>query len=265
MANLQAQKPGSFCWIELGTTDQHAAKDFYQKLFGWSSDDMPMGPNDFYTMFKLNGRDVGAAYTLRPDQQQRGVPVHWMLYIACEDVNASTKRAADLGGAVLMGPMDVFTAGRMAVLEDPTGGVFCLWQAKEHSGIVAHNEEGTLCWADLLTKDRDAAAEFYSKLFGWTIEKEDEKQHNYYHIKNGEDYIGGMPAPNQQLPGTTTHWSIYFQTANCEARTSHALQLGARTLAANVKHENVGELSIVQDPQGATFCLFQSARQVKAA
>lgn len=264
MPNVNDHKPGSFCWVELGTTDQQAAKQFYGHLFGWTANDMPMGPDEFYTMFKLNARDVAAAYKLRPGQLQMNVPPHWMLYIAVADVDTAAKRAADLGGTVIVAPFDVFTAGRMTVVQDPTGAIFSMWEAREHKGIQVQQEEGAFCWADLLTKDRDRAAEFYSALFGWTIEKEDESQHHYYHVKNGEEYIGGMPAPDQQLPGTTPHWSVYFQTANCEQQTAQAQSLGAKTLVANVKHENVGTLSIVLDPQGATFCLFQSARRATA-
>lgn len=183
-----------------------------------------------------------------------------MLYIAVAKADDAAKHAAELGGTVILPPFDVFTAGRMAVVQDPTGPIFSIWEAKEHHGIQVQREEAALSWADLLTKDRDRAAEFYSSLFGWTIEKEDESRHRYYHVKNGEEYIGGMPAPDQQLPGTTPHWSIYFQTADCEKKTAQAESLGAKMLAANVKHENVGTLSIAADPQGATFCLFQSAR-----
>lgn len=74
MPNVNDHKPGSFCWVELGTSDQQAAKHFYGQLFGWSAVDMPMGPDEFYTMFKLNGRDVAAAYKLRPGQVQMKVP-----------------------------------------------------------------------------------------------------------------------------------------------------------------------------------------------
>jgi uncharacterized protein len=261
MPTVNVHPPGSFCWIELGTTDQQAAKQLYGQLFGWTADDMPMGPDEFYTMFKLNGLEVAACYKLRPGQVQTGVPVYWMLYMAVADVDGSAKRASELGGTVLLPPFDVFTAGRMAVIQDPTGVVFSMWQAKEHIGLRLVHEEGALCWADLLTKDRDRAAEFYSALFGWTIEKEDESHHRYYHIKRGTEYVGGMPAPDQQLPGTTPHWSIYFQTANCEKKTALAQSLGAKPLVANMKRENVGTLSIVADPQGATFCLFESARK----
>ena len=74
MANITKHPAGSFCWIELSTTDQDAAKNFYTSLFGWGVVDSPMGPDDFYSMFKLDGRDTGAACTLRKEQRDEGVP-----------------------------------------------------------------------------------------------------------------------------------------------------------------------------------------------
>ena len=69
-------KTGSFCWLELGTTDQNAAKKFYTGLLGWSADDMPMGPDMIYTMFRLDGKDVGGGYRLMKDQVDNHVPPH---------------------------------------------------------------------------------------------------------------------------------------------------------------------------------------------
>jgi predicted enzyme related to lactoylglutathione lyase len=163
---------------------------------------------------------------------------------------------------VLKPPFDVFTAGRMAVVQDPAGAVFCIWQAKEHSGLLVHSEEGALCWADLLVQGREKAAGFYSALFGWKIEKEDENPaHGYYHIKNGEEFIGGMPPTEHTDPHLTPHWGIYFQTADCEAKTAQAKSLGASVYLPNLKMENVGTMSVVSDPQGAIFSIFQTARK----
>ena len=79
MANIESTKPGSFTWIELAASDQHAAKPFYTSLFGWTFEDSPMGPNEYYTMFQLEGRNVGAAFTLREEQNAMHVPPHWDL------------------------------------------------------------------------------------------------------------------------------------------------------------------------------------------
>src|SRR5579885_870186 len=113
MPNIEKHPAGSFCWIELGTTDQNAAKSFYSSVFGWEVNDFPMGPNEFYTMFKLEGRDAAACYTLRPDQKEHGVPAHWMIYVCVDNADESLNKAKDLGANVLAGPFDVYDFGRM--------------------------------------------------------------------------------------------------------------------------------------------------------
>lgn len=262
MPPIDVLKPGSFCWIELATTDQPAAKAFYQELFGWTMVDVPIGRDDFYTFFKLHDRDTGAGCTLRPEQRQLGIPPHWNLYIAVVDVDSSANKALELGANVLSPPFDVGGAGRMALVKDPTGAPFCLWQPNSQTATLVNNEEGAFCWADLMTSDRDRAAGFYAALFGWKIEKEDENSvHGYYHIKNGEDYIGGMQATEKTDPNITSHWQIYFQAEDCETKTAEAKSLGASVYLSNVRVENVGRLSVITDPQGAVFSIFQTMRQ----
>jgi uncharacterized protein len=258
MSHIDSHPPGFFCWIELATTDQPAAKSFYQSLFGWTPADMPMGPDDFYTIFQLEGRDAAAAYTLRPEQRSQGVPPHWMLYIMVASADDAAKRAADLGGTVLKDAFDVFDAGRMAVLQDPTGAVFTVWQPKRSQGIGIAHVDGTLCWADLSTPDPQRASKFYSDLFGWQIMSDDEDpEHNYLHIKNGEHFIGGIPPASYRQPNTPPHWLAYFNTSNCDAVASKATTLGAKLYLPPMTMENVGRFAVLADPQGAVFAIFQ--------
>jgi predicted enzyme related to lactoylglutathione lyase len=160
MPLINSHAPGSFCWIELGTTDQVAAKSFYGDLFGWKADDVPMGPTDFYTMFQLEGMAAAAAYSLRPETREKGVGPHWMLYVAVKDADSSAAQAGKLGGTIIEQPFDVFDVGRMALIADPTGAVFSIWQSKRHKGTGITGVEGTLCWADLSTPDPAQGAVF---------------------------------------------------------------------------------------------------------
>src|SRR5579872_1883706 len=120
MPHVDKHPPGDFCWLELATTDQNAAKNFYGALFGWNANDTPTSPNDFYTIFRINGLNLAAAFTLSAKERNRGIPTHWQLYIAVENADAGAAKAADLGGTVIEPPFDVFDAGRMAVIRDPT-------------------------------------------------------------------------------------------------------------------------------------------------
>jgi len=256
MPNIDKHPAGAFCWIELGTTDQAAAKSFYGSLFGWNPNDMPMGPNDYYTIFRMEGRDCAAAYTLNPERMP-GVPPHWMLYIAVNSADDAAARAAQLGGNVLAQPFDVFDAGRMAVVQDPAGAAFSLWQAKNSQGIGIAGVDGTLCWADLMTADAGRARQFYADLLGWEIAASQHDPSGYLHIKNGEAFIGGIPPAGLQ-PGVPPHWLLYILTSNCDASVEKAKSLGARVYYGPATMENVGRWAVVADPQGAVFAIFQA-------
>lgn len=167
MADVHDYSLGTPCWFELGTTDQSAAKQFYGELFGWSAQDYPMGPDDFYTMLRLNGRDAGAVYTLPAKLVEQGVVAHWNVYFAAPDVDASAARISELGDALIQPPFDVMDAGRMAICKDPGGAMFSLWQGKRHRGAAVLNENNAVCWSELATWDTGQARDFYTGMFGW--------------------------------------------------------------------------------------------------
>jgi predicted enzyme related to lactoylglutathione lyase len=260
MATIDKPKAGSFCWIELSTSDQKAAKSFYGSLFGWEISDIPMGPDGVYTIFKLQGGDVGAACSMRPEQRAQGVPPHWMLYVAVESADVAAARAAQVGGKVLAPAFDVMDVGRMAVIQDPTGATFSIWQARRSVGFTVGGIDGSLCWADLSTPDQARAGKFYTDLFGWKLggDTDDDPPSGYLHIQNEEDFIGGIPPGAHRDPHSPPHWLPYFQTSNCDVAAAKAKQLGAKFYLDPMTMENVGRFGIVADPQGAVFAIFQS-------
>jgi predicted enzyme related to lactoylglutathione lyase len=257
MPRIDKHAPGSFCWIELGTTDQKAAKTFYSSLFGWNPMDTPLGNDEFYTIFQIEGRAAAAGYTIRKDDLAQGVPPHWMLYVAADNADDAAKRASKAGGKVVAPAFDVWDYGRMAVLQDPTGAHFSVWQPKTNTGIGIAGVDGTLCWADLSTPDPVRAKQFYSDVFGWTIVPGENDPSGYLHIKNGEQFIGGIPPAAYRDPNSPAHWLAYFLVSNCDASTAKAKQLGAKAYVEPMTMEGVGRWSVLADPQGAVFSAFQ--------
>ena len=128
---FSSHKPGTFCWPELVTTDQKGAVAFYRDVFGWDVDEQPIGPDATYSMFKMSGQNIGAAYGMDAQQRARGVPPHWVSYVSVASADEAAKRAKELGATVLMEPFDVMDVGRMAVLQDPTGAAFSGLAAEE--------------------------------------------------------------------------------------------------------------------------------------
>ncbi|HEX4004872.1 MAG TPA: VOC family protein [Acidobacteriaceae bacterium] len=260
MPQIDRHPAGNFAWMELATTDQPAAKTFYSTLFGWTAMDFPMGPDSFYTMFSLGGRLTGATFTLSAPERAAGIGPHWQLYVAVADADASARRAEELGGKVVHPAFDVMTFGRMAVIQDPTGAYFSLWQARDHQGMGVYGENGALCWADLQTRERDQAMAFYGGLFGWEFTPgKDKDASGYLHIRNGEQFIGGMPEPRTMPPGVPAHWLAYILSPDCDAQTAQAGALGARVLVPAMTVEGQLRFSVLADPQGAVLALFTPA------
>jgi len=150
MVDKTKHEPGTFCWVELATSDGAAAKTFYTSLFGWTADDAP-GGGGVYTTLRKNGKDAAALYELGP--QQKGVPPHWNSYVCVENADAAAAHAKELGGTVMMEPFDVMEHGRMAVVADPAGATFSVWQPRHNIGAQVVNEPGAFCWNELYTTD----------------------------------------------------------------------------------------------------------------
>lgn len=252
-------KPGDFCWFELATSDQAAAKKFYGGLFGWTANDFPMGPDAFYTMFQLRGRNVGAAYALDADQAKQGVPPHWGTYVAVANVEETIAKAKTLGGTVIVGPLDVADHGRMAVLRDPTGAVISVWQAKQHQGVGLWGEVGAFCWSELLTRDTPAATKFYTALFGWKTKVTDKTAFPYTHWQNGGADIGGMMAIMEQWGPMPPCWGNYVQVNNCDEAAAKATSLGGKVCMPPTDIPETGRFAMLQDPQGAMFSVIALA------
>jgi len=244
--------PGRFCWVELGTTDQAAAKNFYGALFGWAPEDRPMGPDGYYTMLKHGGRDAGAAYTLGP--QQKGVPPNWAVYVAVKSADDAAKRAESLGATILAPPFDVFDVGRMAVLQDPTGAVLSVWEARKHTGMGVIDEPGAFCWGELATRDTKKAEAFYTALFGWGAKTD---PGGYTEWTLGGESIGGMIAISPEWGDVPPYWGVYFQVADCDATLSKVKDLGGKALMGPKDVAGVGRFAVVADPQGATFSVIR--------
>jgi predicted enzyme related to lactoylglutathione lyase len=255
---ISKANPGSFCWFELATSDQAAAKKFYGELFGWTANDNPMGPDAVYTMFQLRGKNVGAAYTLMPDQ--KGVPPHWGMYVAVANADEAHAKATTLGATAFCAPMDVGEHGRMAVLQDPTGATFSVWQANEHQGVGLWGEVGAFCWSELLTRDTAAATKFYTALFGWkTKVSEGGAGAPYTHWQNDGADIGGMMAIMPQMGPMPPCWVNYVQVVNCDETAAKATSLGGKVCVPPMDIPNTGRFAMLQDPQGAMLSVIALA------
>ncbi|HVT44296.1 MAG TPA: VOC family protein [Thermoanaerobaculia bacterium] len=256
MPEVNSPVPGHFCWIELATSDPSAAKKFYAGVFGWGVNENDMGEIGVYTIFRKNDRDVAAMYGLMPEQKAQGVPSNWLTYIGVESADDIAAKAQSLGATLLQPPFDVFDFGRMAVLQDPQGAVFALWEAKTHCGVTIRDEANTLCWNELATNDAGASRSFYTALIGWEAKVSPEYTEWYLDGKP----LGGMRTINEGEP-TPPNWMPYFMVDDVDATTNSVLAGGGTAHVPPRDMMSVGRFSVVGDPQGAVFALFKPAEQ----
>jgi uncharacterized protein len=244
--------PGTFSWTDLSTTDQDGAKQFYSGLFGWTAIDNPVGDGVVYSMMQIDGKDVAAISPQPQQQRDMGVPPLWNSYVTVESADAAADRAQKLGATVHAPAFDVMDVGRMAVIQDPQGAFFMVWEPKSHIGASLVNARGALSWNELASPDMEASAGFYRELFGWQIEPIDGAAMSYLVIQNQGHGNGGIRPAQGQEP---SYWLVYLGADDINADTSKAGELGATTLVEPTDI-GMGHISVLQDPQGAVFALY---------
>ena len=161
MGERSHHEHGTLSWTDLGTSDAGAAVPWYRDLFGWDTEDSPIPDGGVYTMASLGGRSVAAIYAT-----EQGPPA-WLSYVTVDDADAVAARAGQLDATLIAEPFDVMEVGRMAVLQDPAGAVFAVWQARESIGAEYVNAHGAITLNQLNTPDPADAERFYADLFGW--------------------------------------------------------------------------------------------------
>ena len=253
MAERTSYSPGTFSWTDLATTDQEGAKQFYTELFGWVADDQPVGDGMTYSMMMVDGKPAGAISLQMGAQRDAGAPPAWNSYVTVESADAAVDRATSLGATIISPAFDVMDVGRMAVIQDPQGGFFMVWEPKLHIGAGIVNAHGALSWNELATPDLEASAAFYREMFDWKVEPMEGMEMPYMVITTAAGTSnGGMRPAAETEP---TYWLVYLGTDDIDATMSKATELGGTALLGPMDI-GAGKIGVVQDPQGAVFGVY---------
>src|SRR5215217_4351978 len=217
MGKRENYAPGTFCWVDLATTDPAGAKAFYTGLFGWEAEDVPAGEAGTYTVLRSSGDEVCGLYEMDAERRDQGVPPQWLSHVSVEDADAVASRARELGGTVYGEVVDVGEHGRFAMVQDPSG----------------------------------------AELFGWEMEpQEDDGRLAYVVIKNAGRSNGGIMPMTEQHGDTPPFWLAYFTVPSCDAAVAKVRELGGEVLAGPLDL-GAGRIAVASDPQGAVFALFE--------
>jgi predicted enzyme related to lactoylglutathione lyase len=254
------------CWVETLQPDPAAALTFYGALFGWEfSEPAPMAgglPGEYFVA-SVGGRDVAGIGALAAVGGPSSAV--WGTCVRVASADDAVARATEAGAGLLIGPLDAGPAGRLAVLVDPTGAVFEVWEAGDRKGAQVVNEPGTWLMSSLHTPDPAAAAAFYGELFGWRAQPLAPGVPVTLFCLDG--HVGGEPG--QMIPrdavavmtptagdGVPPHWNVNLRVADADAVTARAESLGGSVLMAPTDAPGFRN-AVLADPQGAAFSISQ--------
>jgi predicted enzyme related to lactoylglutathione lyase len=245
---------GSPCWVDLGTSDIARAKDFYSQLFGWTS--MDTG-DDFgnYHILSKDGVPVGGMMQMPEDQAEQGSA--WTIYFGVENAAETIEKATAAGGQSLFEPIAVGDLGTMGLLFDTTGSAVGIWQPNTFNGFGLWGEAGAPCWFELMTRDIDGAATFYSTVFGPEVVDMDMglDAPAYKTLNVDGDEKGGLFDMNGVVPDEVPpYWSVYFGVRDLDEAVRFVREQGGEIITEPADSP-YGPWATVSDPLGAVFVL----------
>ncbi|MFI0408479.1 VOC family protein [Actinomadura sp. 3N508] len=262
MTKVTGNSPeGTPTWLDIGVPDLDRAKAFYGALFGWEFEDAGPEAGHYHTC-TVQGEPV-AGMMLNPEEEPD--VYWWSVYFATDDCDGAVKRATDAGGEVVVPAMDVMDMGRMAILKDPRGGQFGLWQGRSHTGSRIVNEHGSFVWNDLFVPgDAGPAREFYRALFGYQVEPmQDAEGLDYTTIARPDGrFMGGVLGGEGLVLGggaeEVASWLTYFAVEDADAAVRQ-VEAGGGTVEESPADTPYGRIATVRDPFGVPFRVMKPA------
>ena len=140
----------------------------------------------------------------------------------------------------------------MALVEDPTGALFALWQAGTHPGVGVRGDPGSLGWNELATNGVARARDFYTALFGWRTDVMNVGM-EYTVFLDDQGPLAGAFGLTPEMEGMPTCWLPYFAVEDADAAAAKAASLGGTVLKEPADIPGVGRFAMIRDPQGAMF------------
>jgi predicted enzyme related to lactoylglutathione lyase len=266
MSERDGFQPGVPSWVDVLGPDTGQLTDFYGAVFGWDfvgPGEMPGDPPGEYFVAQLRGCDVAGVGSLPPEAEGPG----WNTYIEVESVDRTVGDVEQAGGTVLVQPFDALPAGRIAVVADPAGASFCVWEPRERRGAQLVNEPSAWSMSALNTPDRDGAEAFYNAVFGWNVDS-----FQLGDIEVGlfrlPGFVGGepeQPVPRDLVATMTPagggeaqrpFWSVDFWVDDVDRVATTAAERGGRVLTEPYDIPSMRQ-AVVADPNGVAFSVTQ--------
>lgn len=229
-----------FCWHGI-STDVNQGTSFYPNVLGWNVD----APAEGQPTFAAPGGEV--AHLQAPE----GGPPAWCSYLSVDDLDASTARAAEQGGAVLLPPTPL-PVGRFSIVTTPSGAVFGLYEPGA-SDEMAQPGPGSVHWVELQSTAADADVAWLQSVFGFSVRTQQMAQGPYRSLELDGAPRGGVVAAQ----GDVSAFVAWVQVDDLDATLERVGTHGGRALSEVMSDPQVGRMAVVCDPAGAAFGLVQ--------
>jgi uncharacterized protein len=247
------ERRGAFAWYELLTTDTTGARDFYERVVGWQTQDASTAAFP-YAVFRAGSAEAGGLMQLPPDATRMGATPRWVGYVAVDDIDARVARLRQLGGSVFVPPTDS-NIGRVSIVADPQTATFGMVGGLQRGGRVpGAMEPGQVGWHELFAADAKKAFAFYSELFGWQpVVGAKDLLESYQLVAVDGHMIAGMFNKLPRVP--VPFWLYYFEVADIAVAIEDVKKSGGRILQGPLELQNGSWIVRCIDPQGAMFSL----------
>ena len=252
--NTSQSSPSNFVWYELHTYDAAAAETFYHGVLGWDTQDAGM-PGKAYTLLSVGKTPIGGILLKPASAFANGATPGWMGYIGVNDLDAFTERVLTVGGGVHRAAEDIPAVGRFAVVADPQGAIFVLFQPKgsRQPQLPSLGTPGTFAWHDLAAEEWQSEFDFYSDLFGWTrsdaIDMGPAGTYQIFAFDNRP--IGGMMTRMDKTKPPA--WLYYINVEDIDAAIARVTAGGGKITHGPVTVPGDQRIANCLDPQGAAF------------
>jgi predicted enzyme related to lactoylglutathione lyase len=244
---------GLFAWYDIMAVDETATNPFYHGLFGWDFS-AEARPNDGYRMVTFGGQGLGGSLPWKTESGRS----HWMGYIQVTGIEEHVARARELGATIFVEQMEIPDVGKFAVLDDPTGAPFYLYEiVPEYRARSTGYDRGPgyVVWNELITNDLAAATAFYREIAGWELTPMSPEPLSYTVAKVDGAPVAGLFQP--ATPPAHSAWIMSVETDDIDATIARAVELGGEVVHAANTVPGVGCTAWIADPTGGVIGLMQ--------
>lgn len=245
-----------FTWFEYLTSEPAKAQAFFRAVFGWEAQTYVMPNGTRYSVITNAGRAIGGY-----NAPLRGTPIfrysepysRWVPCLQVGDGHAIVGTAKERGGTVAR-EMSTIHDGRVAVITDPGGQSFGVWQPATDEARSWGTEPGSFCWSELYTEQPGSASVFLKHLAGFTEQKSQLPDGATYHLLESE----GAPhaGARKPMPGSQLGWFAWVRVPDIAAAVARAEQFEIAVLQPPT-NTGATHMALIVDPYGATLGLAQ--------